>query len=102
MKLFYSNVKKIEKILNKTLHMTKTKNYNGEENYQKSDVYICVKSLLLYFNDYFISNSIHIHKKYKNSIFICIQRLIESKDITRKKKNLFIAILNYFLIIYLI
>ena len=72
MKLFYSNVKKIEKILNKTLHMTKTKNYNGEENYQKSDVYICVKSLLLYYNDYFISNSIHIHKKYKNSIFICI------------------------------
>ena len=87
-KMYFSNVKKIEKILNKTLHMTKTKNNNGEENIEKSDIYIYVKSILLYFNDYFTSNSVHIHKKYKNAIYVCLQRLIESKDITRKKEKL--------------
>ena len=87
-KMYFSNVKKIEKILNKTLHMTKRKNNIGEENLLKSDVYIYIKSILLYFNDYFVSDSVHIHKQYKNSIFVCIQRLIDSKDITRKKEKL--------------
>jgi len=87
-KMYFSNVKKIEKILNKTLHMTKTKDNNGEENFEKSDIYKYIKSILLYFNDYFISNSVHIHKKYKSAIYICLQRLIESKDITRKKEKI--------------
>ena len=87
-KMYFSNVKKIEKILNNTLHMTKSKNNFVEQNIKKSYTYIYVKSILLYFNDYFISNSIHIHKKYKTAIFVCLQRLIESKDITRKKEKI--------------
>ena len=86
-KMYFSNVKKIEKILNKTLHMTKSNN-NEEQNIKKSYTYIYIKSILFYFNDYFISNSIHVHKKYKTSIFVCLQRLIESKDITRKKEKI--------------
>ena len=87
-KMYFSNVKKIEKILNKTLQMTKIKNNNDEEKYEKSNIYIYVKSILLYFNDYFISNSTHIHKKYKSAIYSCLQRLIDSKDITRKKEKI--------------
>ena len=86
-KMYFSNVKKIEKILNKTLHMTSIKNHI-DENIKKSYTYIYVKSILFYFKDYFISNSIHIHKKYKTAIYVCLQRLIESKDITRKKEKI--------------
>ena len=86
-KMYFSNVKKIEKILNKTLHMTSVKNHI-DENMKKSYTYIYVKSILFYFKDYFISNSIHIHKKYKTAIYVCLQRLIESKDITRKKEKI--------------
>jgi hypothetical protein len=68
--------------------MTKSKNNFEEQNIKKSYTYIYVKSVLFYFNDYFISNSIHVHKKYKNAIFVCLQRLIESKDITRKKEKI--------------
>ena len=87
-KMYFSNVKKIEKILNKTLQMTKVKNYGEDEKEEKSNIYIYVKSILIYFNDYFISNSTHIHKKYKAAIYTCLQRLIESKDITRKKEKI--------------
>ena len=87
-KMYFSNVKKIEKILNKTLHMTKTKNNNGETNFEKSNIYIYVKTILLYFNDYFISGFVHIHKKYKAAIYACLQRLVESRDITRKKEKI--------------
>ena len=86
-KMYFSNVKKIEKILNKTLHMTCIKNH-ADDNLKKSYTYIYVKSVLFYFKDYFISNSIHIHKKYKTAIYVCLQRLIESKDITRKKEKI--------------
>ena len=85
-KMYFSNVRKIEKILNKTLHTTKSNNNDG--NIKKSYTYIYVKSILFYFNDYFISNAIHIHKKYKKAIYVCLQRLIESKDITRKKEKI--------------
>ena len=87
-KMYFSNVKKIEKILNKTLHMTKIENKGKEENIEKSDIYIYVKSILLYFNDYFTSDYVNVHKSYKNSILICLQRLIDSKDITRKKEKI--------------
>ena len=87
-KMYFSNVKKIEKILNNTLHMTKSKNNFEEQKIKKSYTYIYVKSILFYFKDYFISNSIHVHKKYKSAIFACLQRLIESKEITRKKEKI--------------
>ena len=86
-KMYFSNVRKIEKILNKTLHMTSNKNHI-DENIKRSHTYTYVKSILFYFKDYFISNSIHIHKKYKTAIYVCLQRLIESKDITRKKEKI--------------
>ena len=95
-KMYFSNVKKIEKILNKTLHMTKTKNNNGKENLEKSQIYIYVKSILVYFNDYYISNSIHIHKKYKAAIYTCLRRLIESKDITKKKEKIIYCYIELF------
>ena len=99
-KMYFSNVKKIEKILNKTLHMTKSKNNFEDQNIKKSYTYIYVKSILFYFNDYFISNSIHVYKKYKASIFVCLQRLIESKDITRKKEKIlycYIELFSYYI-----
>ena len=99
-KMYFSNVKKIENILNKTLHMTKTKNNNGKENLEKSQIYIYVKSILVYFNDYYISNSIHIHKKYKAAIYTCLKRLIESKDITKKKEKIiycYIELFSYYI-----
>ena len=97
-KMYFSNIKKIEKILNQTFQTTKDN--NGNKNSEKSIIYVYIKTLLLYFNDYFISNSIHIHKKYKEAIYICLQRIIESKDITRKKEKLiycYIELFSYYI-----
>ena len=68
--MYFSNVKTIENILNKTLHMSKTK--KGEESY----IYHYVKSVLVFFTDYFNMDITKVHKNYKNAILICLQRLI--------------------------
>ena len=86
-KMYFSNIKKIEKILNKTLDMTKTKNL-GEENSEKTNLYTYIKSILFFFNDYLISNSDKIQKAYKLAIYTCLNRLVDSKDIMRKKEKI--------------
>ena len=86
-KMYFSNIKKIEKILNKTLNLTKNKSIYGDEP-EKSNLYIYIKSILLFFNDYFISNSVLLYKKYKASIYTCLKRLVDSKDIIKKKEKI--------------
>lgn len=91
---YFSNVKTIENILNKTLHMTKT---NKDE---ESFVYDYVKSALSFFNDYFILDIPKVHKNYKNAILICLKRLIESKIITKKKEKIlycFVELFHYYI-----
>ena len=91
---YFSNVKTIENILNKTLHMTKTN--NDEESY----VYNYVKSVLTFFNDYFILDIPKVHKNYKNAILTCLMRLIESKIITKKKEKIlycYIELFHYYI-----
>jgi len=91
---YFSNVKTIENILNKTLHMTKTN--NDEESF----VYDYVKSALTFFNDYFILDIPKVHKSYKNAILICLKRLIESKIITKKKEKIlycFVELFHYYI-----
>ena len=90
---YFSNVKTIENILNKTIQMTKTK--NEEESY----IYNYVKQSLIFFNDYFFLDIPKVHNNYKNAILTCLRRLIESKIITKKKKKFCIVILNYFIVI---
>ena len=91
---YFSNVKTIENILNKTLHMTKTN--NDEESY----VYNYVKSALTFFNDYFILDIPKVHKNYKSAILTCLKRLIESKNITKKKEKIlycYIELFHYYI-----
>ena len=91
---YFSNVKTIENILNKTLHMTKTNND------KESFVYDYVKSALTFFNDYFILDIPKVHKSYKNAILICLKRLIESKIITKKKEKIlycFVELFHYYI-----
>ena len=91
---YFSNVKTIENILNKTLHMTQT---NKEE---ESYVYNYVKSVLTFFNDYFILDNPKLHKSYKNAILICLSRLIESKIITKKKEKIlycYVELFHYYI-----
>ena len=91
---YFANVKTIENILNKTLHMTKTK--DKEESY----VYNYVKQALVFFNDYFILDVPKVHKSYKNAILTCLKRLIESKNITKKKEKIlycYIELFHYYI-----
>ena len=91
---YFSNVKTLENILNKTLYMTKTK--DKEESY----VYNYVKQALIFFNDYFILDIPKVHKSYKNAILICLKRLIESKNITKKKEKIlycYIELFHYYI-----
>ena len=91
---YFSNVKTIENILNKTLHMTKTN--SDEESY----VYNYVKSALTFFNDYFILDIPKVHKNYKSAILICLKRLIESKNISKKKEKIlycYIELFHYYI-----
>ena len=92
--MYFSNVKTIENILNKTLHMSKTK--KGEESY----IYHYVKSVLVFFTDYFNMDITKVHKNYKNAILICLQRLIESKTITKKKEKIlycYVELFHYYI-----
>ena len=95
-KLFYaygkylSNVKTIENILNKTLHMTKTS--DEEESY----IYNYVKQSLVFFNDYFFLDIPKVHNNYKNAILTCLKRLIESKIITKKKEKILYCYIELF------
>ena len=91
---YFSNVKTIENILNKTLHMTKTK--GDEESY----VYNYVKASLVFFNDYFNLDIPQVHKNYKNAILICLKKLIESKIVKKKKEKIlycYIELFHYYI-----
>ena len=87
---YFSNLKMIENILNKTLNMTKTNNK------EKSYVYNYVKQSLVFFNDYFFLNIQKIRNNYENAILICLKRLIESKIITKKKEKILFCLIELF------
>ena len=87
---YFSNVKTIENILNKTIQMTKTK--NEEESY----IYNYVKQSLIFFNDYFFLDIPKVHNNYKNAILTCLRRLIESKIITKKKEKILYCYIELF------
>ena len=87
---YFSNLKTIENILNKTLHMTKSN--SDKESY----VYNYVKSALIFFNDYFILDIPKVHKSYKKAILWCMNGLINSKIIRKKKEKILYCFLELF------
>ena len=97
-KMYFSNLKKIESILNKILNFTSI-NSETEGNYE-STTYLYIKYISIFFNDYFVSRKSHITKSYKIAIFSCLYKLAKSRDVTKKKEKIiycYIELFSYFI-----
>ena len=96
-KMYFSNLKKLESILNKILNLT---NNSESEGSYESTTYLYIKYISIYFNDYFVSKKLHITKAYKIAIYSCLYRLAKSRDVAKKKEKIiycYIELFSYFI-----
>ena len=85
--MFFSNLRKIEKILNQIISMTKNK---------ESPLYKSIKQAFIFYYDYYTKKNIHNSSKYEECIQICILKLLEAKDIEKKNEKIIFCLLQQF------
>ena len=82
---FFSNIKNIEKILQEILTTT-----------NNSNIYNSIKQYFSFYYDYNINNSIHNLSKYKQTILLCLFKLINSKYFYKQKEKICYCLLELF------
>jgi len=85
--MFFSNLRKIEKVLNQIISITK----NNE-----SPLYKSLKQAFIFYNDYYTEKNIHNSSKYEDCIEMCILKLLEAKDIEKKNEKIIYCLLQHF------
>ena len=82
---FFSNIKNIEKILQEILTTT-----------NNSNIYNSIKQYFSFYYDYYLNNSIHNLSKYKQTILLCLFKLINSKYFYKQKEKICYCLLELF------